>query len=146
MAQQVNKFTITSANSTIMFRAKGIYDNWIQVQGAQTDSFWKFEEQARAEARVGVDNIVSYGYTPFVSTIDLSLEANSPSVSIFDRVLARFDADSEVTTVELMVSVPAVGLNYTFEGTFVSSHGGISGGKLLEGVNYKLTGRVERSE
>lgn len=146
MGQQINPRTITSANSILMFRCKGVYDNWVQIQGAQEGNFWNFDSPTKAETRIGVDNILSGGYTPFKTVMQLFLEANSDSVAILDRLLARFDTDSETAPIEIQLSIPSIGNMYQGQGFITGGSGGVNGGKLLEGVSYSIDLTLKRED
>ena len=50
-----NEKTITSANSVMMLRCEGVYDNWVRILGFQADNAWEFGDANIGETRMGVD-------------------------------------------------------------------------------------------
>ncbi|CCH57749.1 virion structural protein [Acinetobacter phage AP22] len=80
MPMGYNPNTITAANSIVQFRCAGLYDDWITIEGAQSDAFVTFSDVTLAQTRVGVDGKQSMGFIPHETPITVSLEANSRSV------------------------------------------------------------------
>lgn len=148
MAQKINTKTITSANSILQIRCPSnpLHSGWHQIQGAQADNMWSFDNPTKAETRIGVDNFLSGGYTPFKTVMQLFLEANSDSFTWMDRLLSMFDADSETAPVEISLTIPSVGLRYSGEGFITSGSGGVTGGRLLDGVSYSVDLKLQRED
>ena len=141
-----NPRTITSANAVLMLRCKGVYDNFIKLQGFQADNAWSFGDANLSETRVGVDGKQSIGYTPHEVEWSLFLEANSPSVDIMENIRKDFNANMESRLIDIVVEVPSVKKRYKASGALTGLSGGISGQKLLAGNQYKFKLVLEGAE
>jgi hypothetical protein len=133
-----NSLTITSANSVLMLRCKGIYDDYVTIQGFQVDSAWEFGKISIGETRIGVDGKQSYGYLPHETPITLYLEANSPSRRVLENIRKDFNSNMEVRFVDLIIEMPAIKVRYSGSGGMVGLSAGPSGKKLLDGTSYEF--------
>ena len=59
-----NPRTVTAANSVVMFKAVGYFDQAIQLQGFQVDNAFGFGDATVGETRIGVDGKQSGGWVP----------------------------------------------------------------------------------
>ena len=59
-----NPNTITAANTVIQFQCEGIYDDWIRLKGAQSDSFLSMADITMAQTKLGIDGYQSMGWIP----------------------------------------------------------------------------------
>ena len=136
MSMGHNPNTITAANSVILFRCAGIYDQWVQLEGAQSDAFLSMADVTLAQTRLGVDGKQSIGYIPHETPVTVSLEANSPSRMIMENVKNYFTRNSEVSLCEIQVSYPSIKQRQVFSGTMVTKSGGTGIAQLLNGSTY----------
>ena len=136
MAMGHNPNTITSANSVIQFQCEGIYDDWIRMTGAQSDSFLTMADITMAQTRLGVDGKQSMGWIPHEVPLTLSLEANSPSRMVMENVQNDFTRNSEVRLCRIQVSYPSIKQRQVFSGTMVTKSGGTGIAQLLNGSTY----------
>lgn len=136
MAMGHNPNTITSANSVIQFQCEGIYDDWIRITGAQSDSFLTMADITMAQTRLGVDGKQSMGWIPHEVPLTLSLEANSPSRMVMENVQNDFTQNSEVRLCKIQVSYPSIKQRQVFSGTMVTKSGGTGIAQLLNGSTY----------
>lgn len=136
MAMGHNPNTITSANSVIQFQCEGIYDDWIRMTGAQSDSFLTMADITMAQTRLGVDGKQSMGWIPHEVPLTLSLEANSPSRMVMENVQNDFTQNSEVRLCKIQVSYPSIKQRQVFSGTMVTKSGGTGIAQLLNGSTY----------
>ncbi|SCC09399.1 MULTISPECIES: phage tail fiber protein [Snodgrassella] len=133
-----NPLTITAANSVLMLRCQGVYDNYITLKGFQADNAWGFGDANIGESRMGVDGQQSIGYTPHEVEWTLHLEANSPSIAILENIRKDFNANMETRPIDIVVEIKAVKKRYSATGALISLSGGVSGQKLLAGNQYKF--------
>ncbi|SPL70863.1 phage tail fiber protein [Acinetobacter stercoris] len=138
MAMGHNPKTLTSANAVIMLRCKGVYDNFMQIQGFQADNAWDFGDASIGESRMGVDGKQSIGYTPHEVPWTLYLEANSPSKRILENIRKDFNKNMETRLIEVIVEIPSIKERYTGSGAWITLGGGANGKKLLEGTAYNF--------
>ncbi|MEY0016018.1 hypothetical protein AB7W42_14875 [Providencia rettgeri] len=133
-----NPRTITAANAVLMLRCKGVYDEYVQIQGFQADNAWNFGEANIGETRMGVDGKQSIGYTPHETPWTLYLEANSASVQIMETIRKEFNSNMESRFIDVIVEIPSIGKRYSATGGLTSMTGGASGKKLLDGTSYNF--------
>ncbi|PIT58372.1 hypothetical protein BHC49_01685 [Snodgrassella alvi] len=133
-----NPLTITAANAVLMLRCKGVYDNFITMQGFQADNAWNFGDANLSEARIGVDGKQSMGYTPHQIEWILHLEANSKSIAILENIRKDFNTNMETRPIDIVVEIPSIKTRYSATGALISQSGGTSGQKLLVGSQYKF--------
>lgn len=109
--------TITSANSTFILTvgagATAVFTAPIQVQGYATDDAFDIEDANPVEVRKGVDGKKSSGYTPYMVKQSIHLQADSPSIDLFDAWLSAMDAIREDITCNGSIEIPSVGKIYT---------------------------------
>ncbi|MBG5919433.1 phage tail fiber protein [Providencia stuartii] len=133
-----NPRTITAANAVLMLRCKGVYDEYVQIQGFQADNAWNFGEANIGETRMGVDGKQSIGYTPHETPWTLYLEANSASVQVMETIRKAFNSNMEARFIDVIVEIPSIGKRYSATGGLTSMTGGASGKKLLDGTSYNF--------
>lgn len=133
-----NPLTLTSANAVIMLRCKGVYDNYVTLQGFQADNAWGFGDAAIGETRMGVDGKQSGGYTPHEVDWTLYLEANSPSIEVMENIRKDFNANMETRQIDITVEVAAIKKRYSGSGFLTNLTGGAAGQKLLAGSQYQF--------
>lgn len=138
MAMGHNPNTITAANTVILFRCIGVYDSWVQITGAQSDQFLSMSDVTVAQTRMGVDGKQSIGYTPHETPLTLSLEANSPSLMVFETVQNTFNKNMETAFCEIQVQYPSVKRRQTFKGAMVTKQGGTGISQLLVGGTFNF--------
>lgn len=136
MAMGHNPNTITAANTVIQFQCEGIYDDWLRLVGAQSDSFLTMADITMAQTRLGVDGKQSMGWIPHEVPLTLSLEANSPSRMVMENVQNDFTQNSEVRLCKIQVSYPSIKQRQVFSGTMVTKSGGTGIAQLLNGSTY----------
>lgn len=138
MAMGHNPNTITSANSIVLFRCRGVYDTWVQLEGAQSDAFVSFSDVTLGQTRMGVDGKQSIGFIPHETPTTLSLEANSPSIKIMETVYNRFIQNMEVGFCEFQISYPSVKRKQSLSGGITTKSGGTGIAQLLTGNTYNF--------
>lgn len=138
MAMGHNPNTITGANSVILFRCKGIYDNWIKLVGYQVDTAAVFGDVTVGETRMGVDGLQSGGYVTHETPFTLNFEANSPSIPIMENVYRDMVQNSEARLCEFKADLPAVKRSQALSGFMTTKSGGTSVNKLLVGSAYNF--------
>ncbi|QHJ83515.1 MAG: hypothetical protein [Caudoviricetes sp.] len=136
MSMGHNPLTITSANSVLMLRCTGVYDNYIRIKGFQADNAWGFGDANISETRMGVDGKQSMGYTPHEVEWMLHLEANSESIEHMENIRKDFNANMETRPIDIVVEIPSIQKRYSAKGALVKLTGGASGQKLLAGSQY----------
>lgn len=112
--------TLTSANSVIMLAVGGIFPVPQQLQGYATDDAFATSDVSPVETAMGVDGRLSGGYTPYPTVLEITLQADSPSVSIFEAWMAAQDVARETFTGDATISLPGTGQKYALTRGFLT--------------------------
>jgi tail fiber protein gp32 len=105
--------TITSANSSIVLSVPGVFPTDIVLQGYATDDEFTHDSVDITETRMGVDGILSGGFTPNPKSITIAFQADSPSIAAFDAWGSAQEAAKEAFPSTVVVALPSVGKQYT---------------------------------
>lgn len=132
--------TITSANSTAVLTATDVFPAPQALQGYAADDAFASDAIDLAEAIMGVDGKLSAGYTPNPTKITFALQADSPSISVFDAIISATKASREVIFLDLSIGLPATGTNYTFtRGVITNASQLPDAKKTLQPQKYQIT-------
>lgn len=131
-----NPRTLTAANSVVMFRAQGFYDQAIQLQGFQVDNAFGFGDATVGESRIGVDGKQSGGWVSHEVQVTVFLEANSVSRAQMEELFAWMNARMETALCTLDITIPSIGRRIVASGFPVTKTGGPSAQKLINGSQY----------
>jgi hypothetical protein len=105
--------TITSANSVFTLTVPDVFPIPIQVQGYAADSAFAVDPVDSAETMMGVDGKMSAGFTPFITPMTIELQADSPSVDLFDTWLQAQETQREIFYANAAIVLPSTGRVYT---------------------------------
>lgn len=121
MAQLEN---ITSANASLVLVVEEIIPSGVQLQHFSTDQSFSPSEVTVVEDRMGVDGHLAAGWIPAVKTVQISLEANSPSLPMMDMLARAMESNRKIYDCTLVATIPALRKTYTW------SHGVLKSGTL----------------
>ena len=104
--------TLTSANAQLTLSVAGIYSSPQAIQGFATDDAFESDSAAQAETMMGVDGFLSAGkiFAPYDMTIHL--QADSPSIALFDTWRTQQDAQVDVFRADGNILIPGTGMIY----------------------------------
>lgn len=130
---------ITSANSTLTVAVTSLLPVPFNVQGYAADEAFMTDSIDVAETMMGVDGKLSAGYTPVIVPLTITLQADSPSISLFDSWLGAQEAGRQIFTAVATLTLPSVAKSYIFtKGVLKSVKKFPDGKKVLQPVQYKL--------
>lgn len=133
------KRTITSANSVFTLVVLDVFPVPQNIQGYAVDDAFDTDEVQAAEAQMGVDGLMSAGYTPFITTLKVHLQADSPSIDLFEAWLGAEKAAQEVFFAQATIEMPSINKLYTFNNGVLSRVTPIpSGKKVLQAQVYTI--------
>jgi hypothetical protein len=135
---------ITSANAvlTIAPRLVGLIGSGgaFTVEGFASDSAFMAEDVDTAEARMGVDGKLSAGYTPYITKQTITLQADSPSITLFEAIVGTQNALRQPMVLDQVLAIPSINKNYVFtKGVITRLTPFPPGKKVLEPVSYELS-------
>lgn len=112
--------SLSSANSTFMLGAVGVFSDLVKIEGYSADSAWKMDDVSLATTTLGVDGSFSSAWIPYMTTMTLQLMPNSSSNDFFERIMSYQDVIQE--TVELFgnIQIPSIGRKYALENGVIS--------------------------
>ncbi|ULJ66171.1 hypothetical protein [Wielerella bovis] len=128
--------TLTSANSTVLWRAKGYNDQFARLEGYQADNAFTFGEGAIGETVMGVDGFQSGAYTPHEVDFNVHLQANSPSRFHLDQVFNKIIQQQETMLFEFQIDIPSIKMRFICKGFPVNVARGATAKKTLDGANF----------
>lgn len=142
--------TITSANSSLVLtpRLAGILSGLLPalagagfgVQGYASDDAFATDTVDAAEARIGVDGIMSAGYLPRLTKQTITLQADSPSIKAFELLIGAQDTVREVIFLDGILTIASIGTTYALiKGVLTRFTAIPPAKKVLEPVTYELT-------
>jgi hypothetical protein len=135
--------TITSANSSLVITARlaGLFPAGpFAVQGYASDDAFAMDAVDTAEVRMGVDGRMSGGYTPRMTPMTITLQADSPSIRAFETLVGAQDTIREIIYVDAVLTLPAIGTTYALVKGILNRLTPIPPAKkVLEPVTYTIT-------
>lgn len=103
---------ITSANAVITLAILPLFSTPQQIQGFAADDVFDFDEIESTEVSMGVDGVLSGGWTWKPQPQRIMLQADSESNDFFDQVYAAQQAAQTVFFGNGSVILPAIGKKF----------------------------------
>ena len=135
--------TVTSANSQLSIAIDNVFPVPVIIQGFAVDDAFEGESVQQSETLMGVDGNLSAGkvFNPYKMTIHL--QADSPSVFLFDSWRSSQDAAIDVFAANGTIVMPSTGMIYTLTNgylTMASPFPAVK--KLLQPLVYEITWQI----
>jgi hypothetical protein len=102
--------SITAANTVFMLTQATLLPNAVQLQGFAADDVTDMDPVDILEELMGVDGTLSFGFVWMERRQKVSLQADSVSNAVFDRINAQQEAVQDVYPLGGSVTFPALGL------------------------------------
>lgn len=132
--------TITSANSIFTLLVPLVFPVPQNIQGYATDDAFESEAVDVAQAVMGVDGILSGGFVPFPTKLNVVLQADSASIATFETWLQAMQAAREVLFGDANIALPSVERNYVLtKGILTRVTQFPAAKKILQPVHYQIT-------
>ena len=132
--------TITSANSVFTLVAAGLFPAPVQLQGYASDKAFATDALEIAEVNMGVDGRMTGGYVANPVKQTISLQADSPSRTIFAAILQAQKTAREIYYLSGSISLPSTGESFTMTRGILTTGKQIPDAqKLLQAVDYVIT-------
>lgn len=136
--------TLTSANSVLSATIEALYPNAQRIQGFAADDAFDFLEVENGEYSMGIDGKLSAGFTFNEVPFTVTLQADSPSLVLFENVWNYEVTNRTKLQQDWTVTLPALGRRYVLSGGFQRSYKAPSAKKILQpGVIQLVFARVE---
>jgi hypothetical protein len=132
--------TITAANATYTITILGLFPTPQQIQGFATDSAFDTESAEMAEVMKGVDGRMSAGWVPFITQQGVALQADSPSMFIFDQWINIQKVNREIYPASAIISMPSIKVKFTLTNGVLRTGPQIPGTrKVLQPRTFQLS-------
>ena len=132
--------SITSANSVFMVAVPDLFPVPVKLQGYSADDAFMADAVVVAEALMGVDGKLSAGYVPNPTIITVTLQADSPSIALFETVVQAMQAARDTYAVSATIAVPGISRAFACTKGFLTEYKPMPDAKkLLQPVTYKIT-------
>lgn len=132
--------TITAANAVFTLSVPQVFPAPIQLQGYAADDAFATEAVEPAEVMLGVDGIASAAFVPFLTKTIIALQADSPSLYLFDQWLGAQVAAQEIYLAT--ASIALLSINKTFAliaGTLTRVVQFPAAKKVLQPLSFEIT-------
>lgn len=136
--------TITAANSKLTFTIRA--SNGVPIVGPFTckgyasDDAFATEVADAAEARIGVDGIMSAGLTPFLTKQTITFAADSESIPLFENWLGAQKRLGDLLFADGFLSYPGLTKGYALvKGALTRITPMPQAKKVLEPMTYEIT-------
>lgn len=131
---------LTSANSEFMLAINDLYPIPQKLQGYSADDAFSTDAVTATETQVGVDGHVGHGFVFNTVKQNIVLQANSPSMRLFEDWYNAMQAAREVYVCSAVILLPSVRKKYTLtEGTLGETTLVIGAKKVLEPARFSIT-------
>lgn len=112
--------TLTAANAVITLTIPGVFNQPQTLQQFAVDDVADVDTLTVAQTEMGVDGFLSGGYVFNAVVYTYSLQANSPSVFMFDQWKAAQDAALDTFTANGGLVLPSLGTKWTWTKGFLT--------------------------
>ena len=107
--------TITSANAAIVLTVPDVNPIPQILSGFAADDAFIHEAFEMTETRMGVDGILSAGYTPNPKKWRVIFQPDSPSILVFDNWGLAMEAAKEAYPASMQIVLKSIGKAYDFD-------------------------------
>lgn len=139
--------TLTVANSSLVLSVEGLFPNGVQLQGYAADNVFESPTVENGEFVMGVDGKLSAGYVFNQIPFTITLQADSPSLDVFEQIWQREASTRDKLQAGLTVALPSNNKRYVLRNGFLQSYRAPSAQRILQpGVAVFVFGRIEFSK
>jgi hypothetical protein len=132
--------TLTSANSTLAIAILNLYPVAQSVQGYAADDAFSIEAVDQAEVVMGVDGVMSAGFIFNPVKFTVTIQADSPSLKLFDDWQTAQRAAREVYIANAAITLPGIRKKYTLnKGILTTVRAMPDVKKILQPVSFVIT-------
>jgi hypothetical protein len=132
--------SITSSNSVFTLSALSVFPAAQNLKGYAADDAFMADAIDMADVVMGVDGKLSAGYVPNPTKVTIALQADSPSIKVFEAIIAATRAARDVIFLDASVSMPSTGKSYTLtRGVLTNASQFPDAKKTLQPQKYIIT-------
>lgn len=101
-------FDVTSANVNLILACEELYPSGVKLEGFSADSVMTADGIDITENRRGVDGRMVSGVIKSIQPVSIVLEANSPSLEVFETIRDAMHANNRPYELTLTCHIPAL--------------------------------------
>ena len=132
--------TITGSNAIIQLTVPGLFNVPQQLRGFAADDLFDSEQLDNVEVLQGVDGVLSFGFIYMPLKQNFTLQADSPSIAIFDAIYAAQIAAQEVYPLNAVILLTSVGKKWNLgPGALTKYKPFPDAKKLLQPQKFEIT-------
>lgn len=114
--------TLTSSNSVFTLVVLSVFPAPQTLQGYSTEDMFSVDAFSPVETQMGVDGYLSAGYTPQPKVMTVTLQADSPSLAVFENWYAAQRVARDAIVAAGVITIPAINRTYTLVRGFLTSY------------------------
>lgn len=122
---------ITSANASLVLICDTVIPAGVPVSHFATDQSYSASEMTIVEDRMGVDGNLAAGWIPSIKTVNVTLEASSPSAKYFSMIMQAMERNRTIYPVTLVATVPSIRKIYTWSNGVLKTGQPVANGKKV---------------
>ena len=131
---------LTAANATIFITAPDVFGGPVQLQGFSSDNVYDMADIEPVETAMGVDGVLSGGYTPKPIPQGFMIQADSLSVDFFEAIQSWQAQNLGVETLSGTTLLLGPHKLYTMPKGFLTGHSPApSAHKILQPRKFTIT-------
>jgi hypothetical protein len=124
---------ITSANSVLSLGVASVFTTPQTLQGFGQDDAYSIPSVKVSENMIGVDGIKSSGWLPQLKTMNITLQADSPSIAFFEAWYAAQEAGQSQLGAFGTLDQPSIGRTYVLTNGSLEDYEPIAAAKKVLG-------------
>lgn len=138
--------TLTTANSALFMTVEALYTSAQRLQGYSADDAFDFDAVENGEYSMGIDGNFSAGFVYNEVPLTLTLQADSPSVILFENIWNYENSNRTKLRHDWTVTLPDLTRRYDLVKGYLRSYKAPSGKKILQpAVIQMVFGRLQPS-
>lgn len=135
-----NRATLTVANSVIWMVVPDLFPVPQRLQGYAADDVMSTERVQSVEAVMGLDGLLSAGWMPTPKIQEFTLQADSPSVIIFDEIQQSQEAIQDAYVIDMNITLTSIGRNFVCTKGFLTDYSPVPDArKILQPRKFRIT-------
>ena len=132
--------SITGASAVFMLSITPIFPTPIQLQQFAADDVFSTDPLESSEVVMGVDGVLSGGFVFVPIKQNITLQANSPSATLFDQWYLAQQTIKDVYPAQGIVQLPTLSQKWTMSNGFLTTYHPIPDAKkLLQPRRFSIT-------
>lgn len=121
--------SITSANATFTLTVAGLFTSPQAIQQFGVDDAFDSEAVENGEIVKGVDGFIAAGWKPTMPKLNVNLQANSPSGTIFDQWFQAEQQQQNKLIAQGIITLPGISTQYALLNAYLFGYIHLPGAK-----------------